>query len=107
MKYLATAALVLFATSSPLSSEAGSVKPGDSITPDNASAVADLVSPGNYELVMGIAGLHDCTLSCRTLRWSGMLRHRNGRHLTLVTRHTCHSFFLACAGSLRQKGQAV
>ena len=30
---------------------AGSVKPGDLITPQNASAVADLVSPGNLELV--------------------------------------------------------
>jgi hypothetical protein len=30
---------------------AGSVKPGDLISPDNASAVADLVSPGNFALV--------------------------------------------------------
>jgi hypothetical protein len=31
--------------------DAGSVKPGDMITPDNASAVADLISPGNMYLV--------------------------------------------------------
>ena len=30
---------------------AASVKPGDTITPDNASIVADLVSPGNFYLV--------------------------------------------------------
>jgi len=33
------------------SADAASVKPGDSITPDNAALVADLVSPGNYALV--------------------------------------------------------
>jgi hypothetical protein len=32
-------------------SDAASVKPGDLITPENASAVADLVSPGNLYLV--------------------------------------------------------
>ncbi len=32
-------------------SNAGSVKPGDLITPDNAAAVSDLVSPGNLYLV--------------------------------------------------------
>jgi hypothetical protein len=31
--------------------ETASVKPSDLITPDNASAVADLVSPGNLFLV--------------------------------------------------------
>ncbi|MGO9607801.1 MAG: hypothetical protein ACLQAT_31115 [Candidatus Binataceae bacterium] len=30
---------------------AAGVKPGDVITPDNASAVADLISPGNLFLV--------------------------------------------------------
>src|ERR1700719_2487313 len=32
-------------------SHAASLKPGDLITPENASAVADLVSPGNLYLV--------------------------------------------------------
>jgi hypothetical protein len=51
MKYLAAVVMALFAAALPHSVDAGSVKPGELITPDNASAVADLVSPGNYELV--------------------------------------------------------
>jgi hypothetical protein len=50
MKYLAAVVVALFATF-PHSVEAAAVKPGDSITPETASVVADLVSPGNYELV--------------------------------------------------------
>jgi hypothetical protein len=42
---------ILLALVQPHASYAGTVKPGDVITPDNASAVADLVSPGNFELV--------------------------------------------------------
>ena len=42
---------ILLALVQPHASYAGTVKPGDVITPDNASVVADLVSPGNFELV--------------------------------------------------------
>src|SRR5260370_25671676 len=40
-----------FAILSAQTAGAGSVKPGDLITPQNASAISDLVSPGNLELV--------------------------------------------------------
>ena len=51
MKYLATVVVALCAAAFPFCVDAASVKPGDSITPENASAVADLVSPGNFQLV--------------------------------------------------------
>jgi hypothetical protein len=52
MKYLAAVVVVaLVAAAFPFSVDAAAVKPGDVITPQNASTVADLVSPGNYELV--------------------------------------------------------
>jgi hypothetical protein len=51
MKYLAAVTAALLAATFSHSVEAASVKPGDSITPENASVVADLLSPGNYELV--------------------------------------------------------
>jgi uncharacterized protein DUF1329 len=50
MKYLAALMIAAVAAFASLANAAG-VKPGDSITPDNAALVADLVSPGNYELV--------------------------------------------------------
>src|SRR6202035_5001108 len=51
MKYLSVLLMIAFAAMFPSAARAGSVNPGDLITPDNASAVADLVSPGNYFLV--------------------------------------------------------
>ena len=51
MKPLALTLIALVAAALPHQVDAASVKPGDTITPDNASAVVDLVSPGNYELV--------------------------------------------------------
>ena len=51
MRHLAVALFVSFAAAFPPSINAAGVKPGDTITPDNAAVVADLISPGNYELV--------------------------------------------------------
>ena len=52
MKHLvALTVMLLVAVSGSLPVDAASVKPGDQITPDNAALVADLVSPGNYQLV--------------------------------------------------------
>jgi hypothetical protein len=55
MKYLAALVIAVimavFTAGFPSSIIAGGVKPGDVVTPDNAAVVADLVSPGNYELV--------------------------------------------------------
>jgi hypothetical protein len=51
MKYLAAIVLVVMAAALPHRAAAASVKPGDSITPDNAAMVTDLVSPGNFALV--------------------------------------------------------
>jgi uncharacterized protein DUF1329 len=48
----ASLAVILFALAAlPCASHAASVKPGDEISPDNAALVADLVSPGNFQLV--------------------------------------------------------
>ena len=52
MRTFATRFLALFAVPITLGTSVfAGVKPGDVITPDNASAVADLVSPGNLVLV--------------------------------------------------------
>lgn len=51
MKILAGLAIVAAMTAGFRISHAASLKPDDLITPDNASAVADLVSPGNLYLV--------------------------------------------------------
>jgi Protein of unknown function (DUF1329) len=52
MKLFATVVVLgTFAILSAPTAGAGSVKPGDLITPQNASAISDLVSPGNLELV--------------------------------------------------------
>ncbi|MGO9602401.1 MAG: DUF1329 domain-containing protein [Candidatus Binataceae bacterium] len=52
MRCLSVLALaVLMSAAFAPAADAASVKPGDVITPDNASAVADLVSPGNLVLV--------------------------------------------------------
>jgi hypothetical protein len=51
MKHFFLVVLALFTLASPKIAYAASVKPGDLITPDNASLVADLVSPGNFALV--------------------------------------------------------
>ena len=45
MKHFFLVALALFTLASPKIVYAASVKPGDIITPDNASMVQDLVSP--------------------------------------------------------------
>jgi hypothetical protein len=49
--FAAVVVLGTFAILSAQTAGAGSVKPGDLITPQNASAISDLVSPGNLELV--------------------------------------------------------
>jgi hypothetical protein len=49
--FAAVVVLGTFAIFSAPSAGARSVKPGDLITPQNASAISDLVSPGNLELV--------------------------------------------------------
>ena len=49
--FAAVVVLGTFAILSAHTAGAGSVKPGDLITPQNASAISDLVSPGNFELV--------------------------------------------------------
>jgi hypothetical protein len=51
MKCLSVFLMIVFAAMFPCAARAASVKPGDLITPENASAVADLVSPGNFYLV--------------------------------------------------------
>jgi hypothetical protein len=52
MKLFATVVVLgTFAILSAPTAGAGSVKPGDLITPQSASAISDLVSPGNLELV--------------------------------------------------------
>ena len=51
MKHFFLVVLALFNLASPKIAYAASVKPGDLITPDNASLVSDLVSPGNFALV--------------------------------------------------------
>ena len=52
MKLFATVVVLgTFAILSAQTAGAGSVKLGDLITPQNASAISDLVSPGNFELV--------------------------------------------------------
>jgi Protein of unknown function (DUF1329) len=52
MRYLSMLALAaLISAVFPFVADAAAVKPGEVITPDNAAAVADLVSPGNLFLV--------------------------------------------------------
>ena len=51
MKHFFVVVLALFSLASRKIAYAASVKPGDLITPDNASMVQDLVSPGNFHLV--------------------------------------------------------
>jgi len=51
MKLLAGLAIVAVVVTASLRISDASLKPGDLITPDNAAAVADLVSPGNFFLV--------------------------------------------------------
>src|SRR5713101_4591616 len=46
---------------------AASIKPGDLITPDTASAVVDLVSPGNFFLVK--QGMHLKIVPTERLEW--------------------------------------
>ncbi|MHB8384389.1 MAG: hypothetical protein ACYDC3_18855, partial [Candidatus Binataceae bacterium] len=48
---LMLALAVLMSATFSLAADIAAVKPGDVITPDNASAVVDLVSPGNLVLV--------------------------------------------------------
>ena len=51
MKILAGFAIVAVTMTAGFQiSHAASIKPDDLITPENASAVADLVSPGNFYL---------------------------------------------------------
>jgi len=68
MKHLASLTVMLcaiVALSRP--SDAAAVKPGDTITPDNASLVADLVSPGNFLLVK--QGMRMNIVPTQTLDW--------------------------------------
>jgi hypothetical protein len=66
MKYVDGLLIVALALA-PSIARAGSVKPGDLITPDNASAVADLVSPGNFYLVK--QGMHLKIVPTQRLEW--------------------------------------
>ncbi|HLX37871.1 MAG TPA: hypothetical protein VKR29_08715, partial [Candidatus Binataceae bacterium] len=52
MKHFSVVVLALFSLGLPKIAYPASVKPGDLITPDNASLVRDLVSPGNFALVV-------------------------------------------------------
>src|SRR5260221_14480589 len=66
MRYsIALLALALILNS--VESRAGTVKPGDLITPDNANAVSDLVSPGNLFLVK--QGMHLKIVPTERLEW--------------------------------------
>jgi len=67
MKYLCGLVMVAMVGLAPSISSAGSVKPGDLITPDNASVVADLVSPGNLYLVK--QGMHLKIVPTKRLEW--------------------------------------
>ena len=67
MKYLCGLLVIAMVGLAPSASNAGSVKPGDSITPDNASVVADLVSPGNFELVK--QGMRMTIVPTERLEW--------------------------------------
>jgi hypothetical protein len=51
MKYLCGLLTIAIAALIPSTGGAGSVKPGDVVTPDKAVSVEDLVSPGNFYLV--------------------------------------------------------
>jgi hypothetical protein len=67
MKYLTGLMLLAMVGLAPATSNAGSVKPGDLITSDNASLVADLVSPGNFYLVK--QGMHLKIVPTGPLEW--------------------------------------
>ena len=67
MKCLSGVAMMVMVGLASSISNAGSVKPGDLITPDNASVVADLVSPGNYYLVK--QGMHLRIVPTERLEW--------------------------------------
>jgi hypothetical protein len=67
MKYLTGLMMLVMVGFAPIASNAGSVKPGDLITPDNASVVEDLVSPGNFYLVK--QGMHLKIVPTGRLEW--------------------------------------
>src|SRR5216684_1322203 len=64
---LAPGLLALAFTLISADSYAANVKPGDLITPDNANAVVDLVSPGNFFLVK--QGMHLKIVPSQRLEW--------------------------------------
>ena len=71
MKYrialVATAFTIAITVAFSSQVRAGSLKPGDVITPENAELVADLVSPGNFILVK--QGMHLKIVATRALEW--------------------------------------
>ena len=60
-------ALALATCAAVFTAQAASIKPGDSITPDNAALVTDLVSPGNFILVK--QGMHMMIVASERLEW--------------------------------------
>jgi hypothetical protein len=67
VKYLCGLAMMAMVGLAPSLANSASVKPGDLITPDNASLVADLVSPGNFYLVK--QGMHFKIVPTERLEW--------------------------------------
>lgn len=66
----------------PSLSDAGLVKPGDVITPDNASAIADLVSPGNFALVK--QGMRMKIVPTERLEWPPPYKAATEKHAAQV-----------------------
>lgn len=64
---LMLALAVLMSATPSLAADTAAIKPGDIITPDNASAVADLVSPGNLFLVK--QGMRMTIVPTGRLKW--------------------------------------
>jgi len=67
MRYLSSLATIAIVVMASSVSNASSIKPGDLVTPDNASAVVDLVSPGNFELVK--QGMRMTIVPTQRLEW--------------------------------------
>ena len=67
MVYVRTLVMIVMVSFLPSIASAASVKPGDLITPDNASLVADLLSPGNFYLVK--QGMHLKIVPTQRLEW--------------------------------------
>ena len=75
---LAVSALVISFTTA----QAATVKPGDVITPDNASAVQDLLSPGNLLLLK--QGMKMNIVPSERLEWSPPYKSATEKYSTQV-----------------------